>query len=133
MSSKKEPYEIGYRKPPKSTRFRQGQSGNPRGRPKRAPSFGERLAKAMQEKVAVNENGRRTRISRLDLMFKQIANKAASGDRHYIQLALAYLRDFDQARVGQDPSGEPDIPVDLTTLSDEELSALYYERLNSQR
>ncbi len=27
-------YDVGYRKPPKHTRFKPGQSGNPRGRPK---------------------------------------------------------------------------------------------------
>ncbi len=27
-------YEVGYGKPPSRTRFRSGQSGNPRGRPK---------------------------------------------------------------------------------------------------
>ena len=26
--------EVGYRKPPKATQFKQGQSGNPHGRPK---------------------------------------------------------------------------------------------------
>ena len=30
----KRDYEIGYGKPPKQTRFKPGQSGNPRGRPK---------------------------------------------------------------------------------------------------
>lgn len=29
-------YEVGYGKPPEDTRFRKGQSGNPRGRPKGA-------------------------------------------------------------------------------------------------
>ena len=29
-------YEVGYGKPPKETRFRKGQSGNPKGRPKGA-------------------------------------------------------------------------------------------------
>ena len=27
-------YEVGYKKPPKSTQFQPGQSGNPKGRPK---------------------------------------------------------------------------------------------------
>ena len=31
-------YEVGYRKPPVRTRFRTGQSGNPRGRPAAPPS-----------------------------------------------------------------------------------------------
>jgi len=26
-------YEVGYGKPPRDTRFKEGQSGNPRGRP----------------------------------------------------------------------------------------------------
>jgi len=30
------PYEVGYCKPPKTTRFQKGKSGNPRGRPKQA-------------------------------------------------------------------------------------------------
>ena len=29
-----EGYEVGYKKPPKHTRFQKGQSGNPNGRPK---------------------------------------------------------------------------------------------------
>ena len=43
MSSDRKPrppgprdYEVGYGKPPKEHRFKKGQSGNPRGRPKDA-------------------------------------------------------------------------------------------------
>ena len=32
-SDQKRDDEVGYRKPPRRTRFRKGQSGNPRGRP----------------------------------------------------------------------------------------------------
>lgn len=32
---KKRKYKIGYAKPPKATRFKKGQSGNPNGRPRR--------------------------------------------------------------------------------------------------
>lgn len=32
-------YEVGYRKPPKKTRFQKGISGNPGGRPKSSRSF----------------------------------------------------------------------------------------------
>jgi hypothetical protein len=32
-------YEVGYRRPPKHTRFKPGQSGNPLGRPKIGPSL----------------------------------------------------------------------------------------------
>lgn len=39
-------YEVGYKKPPKHTRFKPGQSGNPRGRG--ASNFAELRAKAMR-------------------------------------------------------------------------------------
>ena len=46
MSSDDEDYEVGYGKPPKDSRFKLGQSGNPNGRPKgsrnRVPSEFER-------------------------------------------------------------------------------------------
>ena len=39
MSSKTNHDKVGYKHPPKHTRFKPGQSGNPRGRPKRARSL----------------------------------------------------------------------------------------------
>lgn len=38
-STKPESYEVGYGKPPKATRFRKGQSGNPRGRKRASENF----------------------------------------------------------------------------------------------
>jgi hypothetical protein len=32
MADKKDDYDVGYGKPPQNTRFKKGQSGNPRGR-----------------------------------------------------------------------------------------------------
>lgn len=40
MTAIKSPnYEVGYRKPPRATRFRKGQSGNPRGRKPESENF----------------------------------------------------------------------------------------------
>ena len=42
MTFDKEPdYDVGYRKPPRHTRFTKGQSGNPRGRPPGAKNLNE--------------------------------------------------------------------------------------------
>ena len=52
MSDQKEPesadYELGYRKPPRHTQFRKGQSGNPGGRPRRMTA-GRAKALALKE------------------------------------------------------------------------------------
>lgn len=39
MSTKEGNYEVGYRRPPRQTRFKKGRSGNPRGRPPGSRNF----------------------------------------------------------------------------------------------
>jgi hypothetical protein len=53
MSATKREYAANYRKPPIHTRFKKGQSGNPRGRP--AKNLAALLAAALNEKVTVTE------------------------------------------------------------------------------
>lgn len=72
--------EIGYGKPPKQTQFRKGMSGNPKGRPKGSRNVATVLARALREKVIVNENGRRRTMTKLDAAIAQLVNKSASGD-----------------------------------------------------
>jgi hypothetical protein len=83
--------EVGYRKPPRATRFRKGQSGNPRGRPRSSRNFTTLLEEALAELVAINENGSRRKASKLQVIVKQLVNKAAQGDHRSIQLLMAFL------------------------------------------
>ena len=56
-SENKRDYEVGRGKPPVDSRFRKGQSGNPRGpRPKNLPAL---LVEALNEKVVVTIDGER--------------------------------------------------------------------------
>ena len=41
-------YEVGYRRPPKTTRFKPGQSGNPKGRPAKARNFKSDVKKTLE-------------------------------------------------------------------------------------
>jgi hypothetical protein len=95
---------VGYGRPPKATRFRAGQSGNPRGRPKGARNLNTIVAAALSERVTVNENGRRRRIPKLDAAIKQLVNRAASGEMRATQLilALAQANDAHPAQQGAD-------------------------------
>src|SRR6266481_5901173 len=88
MSQRRPGYEVGYGKPPQYTRFRKGQSGNPKGRPKGLQSFARLARQAFNEKIAIKENGERRTITKLQAALKQLANKAASGDAAAIREVL---------------------------------------------
>ncbi len=49
-------YDVGYGKPPLHTRFRKGQSGNPKGRSKGTKNFATIFMTAMSQSVTINEN-----------------------------------------------------------------------------
>lgn len=51
------------------------------------------LDKLLSEKLPVVENGRRKRLSRVELMLTQLMNKAAKGDAKSIQILMGILRD----------------------------------------
>lgn len=72
--------EVGFGKPPTHTQFKPGISGNPKGRPKGSRNLTTILAKALRERVIVNENGRRRTMTKLDAAVGQLVNKSASGD-----------------------------------------------------
>jgi hypothetical protein len=60
-----ESYEVGYKKPPKATRFKPGQSGNPSGKSKRiAPALdpGKVLQLIDKEEIVVAVDGKRKRM-----------------------------------------------------------------------
>jgi phosphoenolpyruvate carboxylase len=84
---------IGYRKPPVSTRFRPGVSGNPRGRPKGTLNVTTVLIKTVREKVVINEGGQRKSVTKLEAALKQLVNKAASGELRALRQLLELAQD----------------------------------------
>jgi len=94
------PYEVGYKKPPEQTRFRKGQSGNPRGRPAGSKNLATLLAKALDEKVTVAENGKRRRIPKREAIITQVVNRSAQGDFKAIPIVLGMIHDAE--RRGED-------------------------------
>jgi hypothetical protein len=98
--------KVGFGRPPKHSQFKKGVSGNAAGRPKGSRNVSGVIAAALAEQVVVTENGRRRSISKLEVAVKQLANKAATGDRHAIKLILDLLQgaeDRDEARAAAKP------------------------------
>ena len=61
--SQNDDYEVGYRKPPKASRWRKGRSGNPRGRQKGIPSLKTELTQELGEMIAIKEQGQPRKIT----------------------------------------------------------------------
>jgi hypothetical protein len=89
-------YEVGYGKPPRHTRFANGQSGNPRGRPRGAKNFTTLLEEALHEPVTVTENGGRRKVSKLQAIVTQLVNRSATADFRAIKILLDKLRDIER-------------------------------------
>jgi Family of unknown function (DUF5681) len=99
-------YAVGFGKPPRSTRFCKGQSGNPKGRPRGSKNLATMMEKVLKEPVVISENGKRRRITKREALIKQLVNKAIAGDPRSIKLMLAELREIDD-RLGTDDGGIP--------------------------
>ena len=126
MSDHDTDYSVGYGKPPQHARFHQGQSGNPRGRPKGSRNLSTLMAKALNEPVVISENGNRKRITKREAVLKQLVNKAASGDAKAIQLLLGEIRQLE----GREPQAAESVLFDE---ADRELISQLYDRFRGSR
>jgi len=110
MSETKREYAANYRKPPEQTRFKKGQSGNPRGRPaKNLPAL---LAAALNEKVTVTENGKRRQVTKREAVIAQLVNKSASAELRATKMLIDMLRDIERKAEPPEPAKSPFSPTD---------------------
>ena len=91
-----DPYSVGYGKPPADRRFKPGQSGNPKGRPKGTRSLEAQLRDELNRKISVSENGTKRRVPKSEVMLAQLTNKAAQGDYRAIKLVTEQSADQPQ-------------------------------------
>lgn len=81
--------DIGYGKPPKHTRFRKGQSGNPKGRPKGTRNFASDLEDVLKAKVKITEDGRSKSVSSQMAALMRLREKALKGDGRALDRIIA--------------------------------------------
>ena len=79
-------HKTGYGKPPLHSRFKKGQSGNPKGRAKGSKNIWTILQEEAQAVVAYIENGKPTKATKQRLAIKSAMNKAVKGDLKALHL-----------------------------------------------
>lgn len=95
-------YDVGYGKPPETTRFKSGLSGNPRGRPKgsknkQSGSGGERLANLIREEayrhIPIKEDGRHVTMPLAKAVYRSLGVGAAKGQLRSQKLFMELLKE----------------------------------------
>lgn len=118
MSSDKD-YKIGYGKPPEHSRFKKGQSGNPKGRPKGRQNLKTDIKETMEQPVRLTENGRSRSVSTQRAVIMRLREKALRGDDKAIDRLLKLAGLLDQEERGDPDTVEP---------SDRAILDAYFER-----
>lgn len=68
-------YEVGYGRPPVATRFKSGQSGNPKGRPKASKNLSTLACEQLHARVPAREGGRERRMSKGAIGVARMVNR----------------------------------------------------------
>ena len=88
-------YKVGYGKPPKKNQFKPGQSGNPRGRPKKSKNTFDILKRELDSQVSLKEGEKRVLLTKKQAMLRHLINKAVQGDIKAMFFVFGKLLDLD--------------------------------------
>ncbi|MEC7291115.1 MAG: DUF5681 domain-containing protein [Pseudomonadota bacterium] len=89
-----EGYKVGYGKPPKRTRFKKGQSGNPKGRKKSKTDLESLTKEMMRTKVFVTIDGKRKKVTVAEAMTLQLRTDILTGTPIVRSRAMKQLKEI---------------------------------------
>lgn len=92
-------YEVGYKKPPKVSRFKKGRSGNPQGRPKGSKNLVTLFNEELDKTVIIQENGKKIHVTKREALVKRVVHAALNGDSK----STSALISMDQSRQAEEP------------------------------
>jgi Family of unknown function (DUF5681) len=85
-------YRVGYGRPPTETRFKPGISGNPKGRPKKTPSFSEVTERVLNRTVEMRIGDRILRLSNREALVFSGVRQALAGKPRLLAVLPAIMR-----------------------------------------
>ena len=87
---------VGYKKPPKHSQFKKGQSGNPGGKPRPVESAHSALAAVVSRFVTIAGEGGELRVTKLEAVFRKLVDNAMTGDPRSLKLLFDQLKQLVQ-------------------------------------
>lgn len=100
-------YKVGKGRPPKATRWKPGQSGNRKGRPKGSRNAATMARAELKRKVTVTINGVSQKMSIEEVSFRRQSDKATAGDQKALAFLLACAGGADPTDAAQAESAPP--------------------------
>jgi hypothetical protein len=105
-----DPYEVGFGKPPKHTRFKKGRSGNPQGRPPKKPDVYSELTKVLGEDVTIIVDGQPKKVTVQQALLLRLREQALRGELWADKLYRKVIEVLPE-------SGSEDHHIDMRTIA----------------
>ncbi len=121
--------QVGYGRPPRHSRFRKGQSGNPKGRPKGAKSMGTMVREVMLARMRIRTAHGPKNLSRAEMLLMKSMELASKGDQRSIDRMLRLFAEHGP----QEERTENAVDVETLNQTDMAILALYESELRATR
>ena len=76
------------KQPPRDTRFKPGQSGNPKGRPKGSCNLSTKILRQLRQLVTVTKGGKPVKMTKADVIANQMVDGSMKGDHKATVLVM---------------------------------------------
>jgi hypothetical protein len=92
--SSEDDFQVGYKRPPRHSRFAPGRSGNPRGRQKGVRDLATDVKRTLEAPVKLNEQGKARRVSTQAAALMRLREMALNGDARSLDRLLQVAQRF---------------------------------------
>jgi Family of unknown function (DUF5681) len=102
--------DVGPGRPPRHTRFKPGQSGNPNGRPKGSRNFATILQQQLRQMVTITVDGKPKRVTVQEVIARRLANDSMKGTTKAMELLIRLTSAKSDEGLGKDATKETALP-----------------------